>query len=79
MAAIAIFVPKVLSALYLYLKERYLKFPQNREDWIKIALEFEDRWQFPNYLGALDGKQIHIYNRSEKTALTGTIIRARTA
>lgn len=40
----------VLSPIYL---------PEKRvEDWIAIAEQYESRWNFPNCLGALDGKHI---------------------
>ena len=31
-----------------------------REDWIRIEHEFNQYWQFPNCIGALDGKHIII-------------------
>lgn len=34
--------------------------PRTPEDWKKIAAEFEGKWQFPNCLGAIDGKHIAI-------------------
>ena len=38
----------------------YLKPPTSQEDWEKIATEFLEEWNFPNCLGALDGKHIAI-------------------
>ena len=31
-----------------------------REEWENIATELETHWNFPNCLGAMDGKQIVI-------------------
>ena len=36
------------------------KVPQTEEEWIRISEEFEEKWNFPNCLGALDGKHIQI-------------------
>ncbi|XP_062575927.1 uncharacterized protein LOC134237799 [Saccostrea cucullata] len=37
-----------------------MKVPNSWEDWQKIAKEFEDKWNFPNCIGAMDGKHIAI-------------------
>lgn len=36
------------------------QFPTSADEWLDIANEFEMRWQFPNCLGAVDGKHIAI-------------------
>ena len=40
--------------------------PQTKEDWMEIAEEMKNRWNFPNCIGALDGK--HIVFRAPKSA-----------
>ncbi|XP_031785956.1 uncharacterized protein LOC116417355 [Nasonia vitripennis] len=37
----------------------YVKLP-NTEGWLSIAKDFEEKWQFPNCIGALDGKHMRI-------------------
>ncbi|CAN7946532.1 unnamed protein product [Ixodes pacificus] len=37
-----------------------MKFPSSAEEWLQIAAGFEQRWEFPNCIGALDGKHIRI-------------------
>lgn len=37
-----------------------MQFPTSEADWKQIALGFENRWQFPNCLGAVDGKHVRI-------------------
>ena len=37
-----------------------MQFPSSEQEWIGIAEEFEHRWQFPNCLGAVDGKHVAI-------------------
>lgn len=34
--------------------------PNTEEEWIKIAYDFNAKWQFPNCLGALDGKHVNM-------------------
>ncbi len=36
----------------------YLKVPSTEEEWLAIAKKFYERWQFPNCIGAIDGKHI---------------------
>ena len=38
-----------------------LQTPETQEEWEQVARLFEKRWQFPNCLGGLDGKHVHIY------------------
>jgi len=34
--------------------------PQNESEWMAIAEEFNDKWNFPNCVGAFDGKHIQL-------------------
>lgn len=52
-------IGEVCSVLWNVLSSLYL--PEKKaEDWIKIEEKFENRWNFPNCIGALDGKHIRI-------------------
>ena len=53
-------VIETCKAIYDSLKNEYLRLPQTKEDWKRIAKKTEDRWQFPNCIGAADGKHIPI-------------------
>jgi hypothetical protein len=53
-------VPEVCKALYYTLKDECLCVPSSREQWLKIANEFQEKWQFPHCVGAIDGKHINI-------------------
>ncbi|KAK6470744.1 protein ALP1-like, partial [Huso huso] len=48
------------EALYNVLKEKYLSVPRTETAWQGIAKQFEELWQFPRCIGALDGKHITI-------------------
>ncbi|XP_033988010.1 putative nuclease HARBI1 [Trematomus bernacchii] len=54
------FVPETCTAIYEVLKEKYLKCPDTVEEWQQVADGFQAQWNFPNCLGALDGKHINI-------------------
>ena len=55
-------------AIYNSLKQPYLKPPSSKEEWLSISSEFEDSWNFPHCLAAIDGKHIRI----ECPKLTGS-------
>ena len=47
-------------AIYNSLKDPYLKTPSSKEKWLNILARFEDTWNFPHCIGAIDGKNIKI-------------------
>ncbi|XP_074027668.1 uncharacterized protein [Leptinotarsa decemlineata] len=53
-------IPETCKAIYYVLKKDYLKFPKTAEEWKTISKDFENKWIFPNCLGAVDGKHITI-------------------
>ncbi|KAL8569159.1 hypothetical protein ACOMHN_020286 [Nucella lapillus] len=53
-------VLETCEAIYEELKDDYLKVPSTADEWQGLADEFEQRWQFPNCIGAIDGKHIQI-------------------
>ena len=47
------------SALWnCLLAEKYISHPENEIEWSAVANEFERKWNFPNCIGAMDGKHI---------------------
>ena len=37
---------------------KYMKFPDSEEEWLTIAEDFNDLWDFPHCVGAMDGKHV---------------------
>jgi hypothetical protein len=40
--------------------DNVFQFPKSEEEWRKIAKGFEEKWNFPHALGAVDGKHVRI-------------------
>lgn len=51
-------IPEVCQALFDELKQDYLKIPATSDEWEKEAQSFDEIWNFPHCIGALDGKHI---------------------
>ena len=56
--AISYIVTEVCNAVIKNMSHVYLKLPSSAEEWLEISSKFEERWQFPNCIGAIDGKHI---------------------
>lgn len=52
-------VKETCEAIWLALNDEFLPTP-NEDMWKKIATDFEEKWQFPNCIGAIDGRHIRI-------------------
>ena len=57
-SAISYIVRQVCKAIYEHLGPDYLKVPETSEEWLDIAARFEEKWNYPNCLGVIDGKHI---------------------
>ncbi|KAJ4935046.1 hypothetical protein JOQ06_007824, partial [Pogonophryne albipinna] len=56
---VAVIVREVAGAIWTTMVEETMPVPQI-EDWRAIAAEFQERWNFPNCVGAIDGKHVVI-------------------
>ena len=59
-ATISYIIREVCEAIYKVLGPKYMSVPSTVEKWSEISSAFESRWQYPNCLGAIDGKHISI-------------------
>ena len=53
-------VPEVCQTMYHCLKSEYLRLPNTKEEWKRIAQKTAECWQFPNSFGAADVKDMSI-------------------
>ena len=53
-------IKKTCDAIFEKLAPIYLTTPSCEEEWLKLANDFEELWNFPNMIGALDCKHIRI-------------------
>ena len=51
---------EVCQALVDVMEDEFIKIPTVAEEWQAVAHDFQQKWQFPHTLGALDGKHIRI-------------------
>ncbi|XP_010783305.1 uncharacterized protein [Notothenia coriiceps] len=58
-STVAVIVREVAGAIWTALVEETMPVPQ-MEDWRAIAAGFQERWNFPNCVGAIDGKHVVI-------------------
>ena len=61
-------IVQVCKAMWLIMKPIYLPEP-TRQHWKNIEAAFERRWQFPNCLGAIDGKHVTIMKPAHSASL----------
>ena len=54
-AAISYVILEVCNAILKNMQSTYLKVPSTTEEWFEIAEKFEERWQYPHCIGAIDG------------------------
>lgn len=53
-------IKETTQAIWTSLQPRYLQYPETYSQWEVLAAEFEREWNFPNCIGALDGKHVQI-------------------
>ena len=62
-------IRETCGAIYSALAPTYLKPPTSPEEWLAISKGFEETWNLPHVIGAIDGKHIRIRCPAE----TGTL------
>ena len=58
-STVSAIIKECCDAIYKVLIDIYLV-PPGTNDWVAIIHDFEELWNLPNVIGALDGKHIRI-------------------
>ncbi len=53
-------MPEVCTAIWEELNAKWIHCPSSEEEWLQKAREFEEKWDYPFGLGALDGKHCQV-------------------
>ncbi|XP_034250198.1 uncharacterized protein LOC117650722 [Thrips palmi] len=53
-------IKETVKAIVKVLAPDHMRFPSSGEEWKVVAQDFEDRWNFPHCIGAMDGKHVAI-------------------
>ena len=69
------FVPEVCDAIVEEYAAEVFRTPTTTDGWLEIAKGFQERWNFPQACGALDGKHIAI-RKPKQSAVSTTTTRA---
>ena len=69
--AISYIVEEVCDAIAQVIGEWFMQVPSSREDWLLISTLSHERWNFPNCLGAIDGKHIEMGQPAALSELQG--------
>ena len=56
--SISRFVPEVCQVIIESFMEECMSLPDSKEKWLSVGKKSEEKWQFPNCVGAIDGKHV---------------------
>ncbi|XP_067928271.1 uncharacterized protein [Watersipora subatra] len=57
-ASLSQIISETSRAIYNCLKDDFIKTPSSVQEWLNISTDLEEKWNFPNAIGALDGKHV---------------------
>ena len=67
------------DAIVERMSSEFLKVPLSDAEWLEISKKFEEKWNYPHALGAIDGKHVRIQkpkNADHSTTLTNILIQS---
>lgn len=57
-STLAEIIPETCQAIHKVLAPVYMKTPSSAAEWKEVAKGFLDNWNYPNCIGAVDGKHV---------------------
>ena len=60
LSAVSYIIKGCCKAIIERMATEFIKVPSSKEEWLEISQQFEERWNFPHALGAIDGKHVRI-------------------
>jgi len=69
-------IPEVCDALWQELNRECIVIPQDQAGWLIKAQEFQEKWQYPFALAALDGKHVEVqaFQNSGKSLIRCNVV-----
>ncbi|KAL4103917.1 hypothetical protein QTP88_019234 [Uroleucon formosanum] len=58
-SSISHIIPEVCTAIIEVLQD-YIQIPKTQEEWLSVGKKYEDLWNFPHCIGAIDGKHVQL-------------------
>ena len=58
--AVSYIVKGCCKAIVDRMTQEFLKTPSSNTEWLEISKKFEEKWNYPHALGAIDGKHVRI-------------------
>ncbi|KAH7938891.1 hypothetical protein HPB52_002130 [Rhipicephalus sanguineus] len=55
-----VIVSEVCQAIWDILGPIYVALPSTQNEWSKVARDFQEKWDMPHCLGAIDGKHVNV-------------------
>lgn len=62
-------VPEVCEAIWATMQNHFMPFTNTSEQWRSKVVSFEDKWDYPHCVGAIDGKLVVIEAHANSESL----------
>ena len=73
LSAVSYIVKGCCKAIVEKMASEFIKVPSSQEEWLRISQQFEERWNFPHALGAIEENTSRFNNLKMLTHFVTTI------